>query len=205
MKKSLLILLTVSVSIFSCKKDFATFQGGSQESFASKKSSSIPKLTDKEFEEVIASNTVETVVAEENVNVTASTNEVVTPIAENTSNATKTVSVKTVDAKLTPSVIKEVTGKSLTFSQVKKLKQLQKVAKKSSSNNAAGGKSQIVALILAIVVGGLGIHRFYLGYTTYGIIQLLTLGGCGIWALIDIINIALGNLKPNGGDYDQKL
>lgn len=205
MKKSLLILLTISVSIFSCKKDFATFQGGSQESFTSKKSSSIPKLTDKEFDEVIASNTIETVVTEENVNVSASANEVVTPIAENTSNATKTVSVKTVDAKLTPSVIKEVTGKSLTFSQIKKLKQLQKIAKKSSSNNAEGGKSQIVALILAIVVGGLGIHRFYLGYTTYGIIQLLTLGGCGVWALIDIINIALGNLKPNGGDYDQKL
>lgn len=70
---------------------------------------------------------------------------------------------------------------------------------------AGGGKSQLIALILVIFVGGLGIHRFYLGYTTIGIIQLLTLGGCGIWALIDLVRIATGDLKPKGGDYTEKL
>lgn len=70
---------------------------------------------------------------------------------------------------------------------------------------ADSGKSQLVALILVIFVGGIGIHRFYLGYTGIGIIQLLTLGGCGIWALIDLIRIATGDLKPKGGEYSEKL
>ena len=62
-----------------------------------------------------------------------------------------------------------------------------------------------MALILCLLVGGLGIHRFYLGYTTVGIIQLLTGGGCGIWALIDLIRIIMGDLKPKGGNYAQKF
>ncbi|QEK53333.1 TM2 domain-containing protein [Pedobacter aquae] len=70
---------------------------------------------------------------------------------------------------------------------------------------AAGGKSQLVALLLAFFVGGLGIHRFYLGYTWQGVVQLLTLGGCGIWSLIDFIRIILGDLQPKNGPYDKTL
>jgi TM2 domain-containing membrane protein YozV len=73
------------------------------------------------------------------------------------------------------------------------------------AKKADGGKSQLVALILVIFVGVLGIHRFYLGYTGIGILQLLTGGGCGIWALIDLIRIATGDLKPKDGDYTEKL
>lgn len=67
------------------------------------------------------------------------------------------------------------------------------------------GKSQLVALLLCIFVGALGIHRFYLGYTGIGIIQLLTFGGCGIWSLIDLILIVTGDLKPKDGEYEKKL
>ncbi|HRP90283.1 MAG TPA: TM2 domain-containing protein [Edaphocola sp.] len=74
-----------------------------------------------------------------------------------------------------------------------------------STDKANGGKSQLIALILVILLGGLGIHRFYLGYTGIGIIQLLTLGGFGIWALIDLIRIAMGDLKPKDGDYTETL
>jgi hypothetical protein len=73
--------------------------------------------------------------------------------------------------------------------------------KKSSSE----GKSQLIALILCLFVGYVGIHRFYLGYTTAGIIQLLTAGGCGVWTLIDLIRIITGDLKPKGGEYDKTL
>lgn len=77
----------------------------------------------------------------------------------------------------------------------------QKDMKKSSG----GGKSQVIALILVIFLGGLGIHRFYLGYTWQGIVQLLTAGGCGVWALIDLIRIITGDLQPKDGRYDKTL
>lgn len=75
----------------------------------------------------------------------------------------------------------------------------------SSPAAAAEGKSQLIALILAALIGGLGIHRFYLGYTWQGIVQLLTLGGCGIWALIDLIRIITGDLQPKDGSYAKTL
>jgi len=75
--------------------------------------------------------------------------------------------------------------------------------------NAAGsssdGKSQVTALLLCIFLGGLGIHRFYLGYTWQGIVQLLTLGGLGIWVLIDLVRIITGDLKPKDGEYGKTL
>jgi len=63
---------------------------------------------------------------------------------------------------------------------------------------AAGAPKQwIVALLLAFFLGSLGIHNFYLGYTTKGIIQLvltLTFIGLivsGIWAFIDFIMLIM--------------
>ena len=75
----------------------------------------------------------------------------------------------------------------------------------SSPAAAAGDKSQLIALILVLVVGGLGIHRFYLGYTWQGVVQLLTLGGCGVWSLIDLIRIITGDLGPKDGSYSSTL
>jgi TM2 domain-containing membrane protein YozV len=60
-------------------------------------------------------------------------------------------------------------------------------------------KSKVVAALLCFFLGGLGIHRFYLGYTLIGVIQLVTFGGCGIWALIDFILILVGSLKDRDG------
>lgn len=69
----------------------------------------------------------------------------------------------------------------------------------------SSGKSQMIALLLVALVGVLGVHRFYLGYIGIGVIQLLTLGGCGIWALIDLIRIITGDLKPKDGAYEETL
>ena len=66
-----------------------------------------------------------------------------------------------------------------------------------------GGKSdkqKIVAALLCLFLGYFGVHRFYLGYTSIGIIQIFTLGGCGIWWIIDFIMILTGGLK----DADSK-
>ena len=61
---------------------------------------------------------------------------------------------------------------------------------------ASGGKSQVAALLLCFFLGGLGIHRFYLGDTWQGVVQLLTFGVLGIWTLIDFIMLCTGDLGP---------
>ncbi len=60
-------------------------------------------------------------------------------------------------------------------------------------------KSKTVAIILAILLGGLGIDRFYTGYVGLGILKLITLGGFGIWSLIDIIFLCTGKYNPKDG------
>ena len=55
-------------------------------------------------------------------------------------------------------------------------------------------KDWLTATLLSLFVGVLGIDRFYLGYTGLGILKLITCGGLGIWALIDLILIAMGRL-----------
>jgi TM2 domain-containing membrane protein YozV len=58
-------------------------------------------------------------------------------------------------------------------------------------------KSRIAAGILGILLGGLGIHRFYLGYVGIGIAQIavtiVTLGVGSIWGLVEGILILTGN------------
>jgi hypothetical protein len=70
----------------------------------------------------------------------------------------------------------------------------------SSIAGVFSSKSYMTALLLSIFLGGLGVDRFYLGYTGLGIVKLLTLGGCGIWSLIDLVLIAMRNLNDSDGN-----
>ena len=56
-------------------------------------------------------------------------------------------------------------------------------------------KSKLTAILLCLFLGSLGIHRFYLGYTLIGVIQLLTFGGFLIWVIVDLIRLTIGSLK----------
>ncbi len=92
---------------------------------------------------------------------------------------------------------------TIATAKVVKAKKLSFFAKMKKMLRGGGGKSQLVALLLVIFLGGLGIHRFYLGYTWQGIVQLLTFGGFfGIWVLIDLVRIIIGTLEPKNGPYD---
>tara|TARA_Y100000588_G_scaffold145440_1_gene159292 strand:- start:170 stop:391 length:222 start_codon:yes stop_codon:yes gene_type:complete len=60
-------------------------------------------------------------------------------------------------------------------------------------------KSFVATLILCLLLGGFGVHRFYVGKVGTGIPMLLTLGGLGIWQLIDLIVIAIQKFKDADG------
>jgi TM2 domain-containing membrane protein YozV len=60
-------------------------------------------------------------------------------------------------------------------------------------------KSRLVTLLLCLILGGLGAHRFYVGKIGTGLLMLFTLGGFGLWWLIDVILIVTGSFKDKEG------
>ena len=56
-------------------------------------------------------------------------------------------------------------------------------------------RSWTISFLLCWFFGCLGAHRFYTGYTGIGIAQLLTIGGCGIWTLIDFASLSFNKYK----------
>jgi TM2 domain-containing membrane protein YozV len=63
-----------------------------------------------------------------------------------------------------------------------------------------GTKGFVPAILLCFFLGALGAHRFYVGKIGTGILMLLTLGGLGIWALIDFVMIVIGKFTDKEGN-----
>ncbi len=60
-------------------------------------------------------------------------------------------------------------------------------------------RSRLVALLFCFLLGMFGAHRFYVGKIGTGVLMLLTLGGLGIWAVVDFVFIAVGSFRDAEG------
>ncbi len=65
-------------------------------------------------------------------------------------------------------------------------------------------KSRLAITLFSFFLGGLGVHRFYLGKIGTGLLMLFTLGGVGIWALIDFVMAVSGKMKDKKGNLIEK-
>ncbi len=65
-------------------------------------------------------------------------------------------------------------------------------------------KKMVPAALLCFFLGGLGVHRFYVGKIGTGILMIFTLGGLGFWLIIDFVMILTGSFKDKEGkDLDR--
>jgi hypothetical protein len=60
-------------------------------------------------------------------------------------------------------------------------------------------KSRTITLVLGLMLGVFGAHRFYTGKIGTGLLMLCTMGGLGIWYLVDNIMIASGGFRDSEG------
>ncbi|MFI3286648.1 MAG: TM2 domain-containing protein [Rikenellaceae bacterium] len=72
-------------------------------------------------------------------------------------------------------------------------------AKPSVIPSNASDREWLPTLLLCFFLGSFGVHSFYVGKTGIGVIQLLTLGCCGMWSLIDFIMIVTNSYKDSEG------
>jgi len=71
--------------------------------------------------------------------------------------------------------------------------------------NFTTGYQWSVAFLLSLFLGGFGVDRFYLHHIGWGIFKLLSFGGLGIWAFIDIILVGIGYITPGDGSVYSDL
>jgi len=89
--------------------------------------------------------------------------------------------------------------------EIKPEKEKKQKEKKKTKDKVVEEKNWMVTVLLSFFLGVFGVDRFYLGYTTIGIIKLITLGGLGIWALIDFILILAKVVKPKNSVYASNI
>jgi TM2 domain-containing membrane protein YozV len=59
-------------------------------------------------------------------------------------------------------------------------------------------QSKVMMILICFLIGQFGVHRLMMGYKNWWL-QLITFGGLGIWQLIDLIRIIIGDMKMEDG------
>jgi hypothetical protein len=121
-----------------------------------------------------------------------------------TENRTELVFFVNSDGSKTPLSVKpeekSSTGNIVINNSQQQQQQQQQEIKVAPTTGA--NKNFWVAVILWFLLGGLGIHRFYLGHIGMGLLYLFTAGLCGIGWLIDGIMLFTGGLQPRNGRFE---
>ncbi|MXW73969.1 MAG: TM2 domain-containing protein [Gammaproteobacteria bacterium] len=69
----------------------------------------------------------------------------------------------------------------------------------TSAQAMVSDKGFVPTALLCYFLGWLGVHRFYAGKVGTGILMLLTIGGFGIWTIVDTVLIITGSFKDKQG------
>jgi len=75
----------------------------------------------------------------------------------------------------------------------------------NSNSISSSQQDWLVALLLCFFIGVIGAHRFYVGKIGTGLLMLFTLGGLGIWTLIDLFLIIVGKFKNKDGEILSRI
>lgn len=89
--------------------------------------------------------------------------------------------------------------RTLTSAQNSLIQQQNQIGPSKSTEIYVSSKDWSLTLVLAVFFGFLGAHNFYTGHWKIGIVQLFTLGGVGIWWIIDILRISSLKFKDSKG------
>jgi hypothetical protein len=204
MKTNGIAMLAFGVMMFSsCATEKLTYADGKTIEWKQKSTSALTEVGQVD-QQIVAANVEQTAVSDELVSEGSKTAPTVTEAPVWTAPAVEHHPSKRAERMQLSTEVKE---------QIMAEVKLNDTAERSAPEGAVpaaapvaapggGGKNQTLAAVLAFFLGGLGIHRFYLGYTWQGVVQLLTAGGFFIWALIDFIRICIGDLEPKDGSYD---
>ena len=68
-----------------------------------------------------------------------------------------------------------------------------------NSSTTTSTTDWLTLFLLTFFVGVLGVHRFYVGKIGTGFLMLLTLGGLGVWFLVDLILVVTGQFTNKEG------
>lgn len=98
------------------------------------------------------------------------------------------------DKKSTQVVEQKSTTSNVPSAELKKETNISSPVKKANSASSPMDEEKLITLLLWFFLGGLAAHRWYRGKPVgWNILFILTAGGCGIWAIVDLVNILTDN------------